>query len=78
MSKFKGGRSKAVEDGWVDHVTVLVAVSVTEGKDVRLVHIVCSQYYWQLLVIHDVRGKGHCIHLQWLTTVVVLKGAKLV
>ena len=59
MSKFKGGRSKAVEDGWVDHVTVLVTVSVTEGKDFWLVRIVRSHNYWQPLVIHDVQGKGN-------------------
>ena len=59
MSKSEGGRSKAVEYGWVDPVTVLVAVSVTEREDVQLVHVVRSQHYGQPLVVRDVLGENN-------------------
>ena len=65
MSKSEGGRSEAVEDGWVDPVAVLVAVSATEGEDVQLVHVVRSQHYGQPLVVCDVLGKGSTMTLSF-------------
>ena len=54
VSKSEGGGGKAVEDGWVDPVAVLAAVSMTERKDVQLVHVVRSQHYGKPLIVCDV------------------------
>ena len=54
VAESEGCAGEGVEDGGVDGGVVLVVVSVGEGEDLQLGHVVRAQHQRQPLVVRDV------------------------
>ena len=54
MSKSEGSSSEGVQYGRVDLAVILVVVTVADGQNVQLRHVVRAQHQGQPLVVRDV------------------------